>query len=359
MAGSDLDPRVGDRIGVAVIGAGYWGPNLIRNFNASEHFDLRWVCDLDQERGAKVLGRNSAVRTTTNLEDVLNDDTVSAVAIATPAATHGVIGVACLETDRHVLIEKPLAASVSEGEKLVVTAEHRDLVLMCDHTYCYTPAVQKIRKYIDEGTLGEIQYVDSVRINLGLLQPDIDVLWDLAPHDLSIFDFLLPATQRPVAVAAHGADPLGQGQASLAYLTLPLAGGAVAHAHVNWLSPVKVRTVIIGGSRRMVVWDDLNPTQKLSLYDMGVEVMPALDEASRREKNISYRIGDVLSPALPVREALDGVVSEFAHSIRERRPPQTDGEAGLRIIRMLESASASMTSNGELKAIDGHDQWRR
>jgi predicted dehydrogenase len=353
MTGKNEAAPADRRIGVAVVGAGYWGPNLIRNFGASEHFDLRWVCDLDEARAKRVLGRHSTVATTTSLDQVLDDPTVQAVAIATPAATHGVIGVACLEADRHVLIEKPLAASVPEGEKLVTVAEQRGLVLMCDHTYCYTPAVQRIHRYIREGVLGEIQYVDSVRINLGLVQPDIDVLWDLAPHDLSIFDFVLPAEQRPVAVAAHGADPLRQGRASLAYLTLPLAGGAVAHAHVNWLSPVKVRTVIIGGSKKMIMWDDLNPTQKLSLYDTGVDVAPALDEESRREKMISYRVGDVLSPALPVSEALGAVVTEFAQSIREGRPSQTDGHSGLRIMRMLEAASSSMTSGGELKSIGG------
>jgi predicted dehydrogenase len=348
-------PRAGERIGVAVVGAGYWGPNLVRNFGGSEQFDLRWVCDLDEGRARKVLGPYSTVRVTTSLDEVLDDPAVAAVAIATPAATHGVIGVACLEAGRHVMIEKPLAASVAEGEKLVSVAEDRDLVLMCDHTYCYTPAVQRIRRYIDEGVLGDLQYVDSVRINLGLVQPDIDVLWDLAPHDLSIFDYLLPADRRPTAVAAHGGDPLGQGRASLAYLTMPLAGGAVAHAHVNWLSPVKVRTVIIGGSKRMVMWDDLNPTQKLSLYDTGVDVAPAMDEASRRDKLISYRVGDVVSPALPVHEALGRVVDEFAHSIREHRAPQTDGHAGLRIMRVLESASASMASDGAMRSIDEGD----
>jgi predicted dehydrogenase len=345
-------PRAGERIGVAVVGAGYWGPNLVRNFGGSEQFDLRWLCDLDEARARKVLGPNSTVKVTTSLGEVLDDDAVSAVAVATPAATHGIIGVTCLEAGRHVLMEKPLAASVAEGEKLVSVAEQHELVLMCDHTFCYTPAVQRIRQYIDEGVLGDLQYVDSVRINLGLVQADIDVLWDLAPHDLSILDYLLPPGQRPTAVAAHGADPLGQGRASLAYLTLPLAGGGVAHAHVNWLSPVKVRTVIIGGSKRMVMWDDLNPTQKLSLYDSGVDVAPALDEASRREKLVSYRIGDVVSPALPAHEALGRMVDEFGRSIRERRAPQTDGRAGLRVMRVLESASASMAANGAMRFLD-------
>jgi predicted dehydrogenase len=345
-------PNAGERIGVAVVGAGYWGPNLIRNFGGSDDFDLRWVCDLDQTRARKVLGPYSTVRVTASLDEVLDDPAVDAVAVATPAATHGIIGVTCLEAGRHLLVEKPLAASIAEGEKLVEVAEDRDLVLMCDHTFCYTPAVQRIRQYIDEGVLGDIQYVDSVRINLGLVQSDIDVLWDLAPHDLSILDYLLPRDRRPISVAAHGSDPLGQGRASLAYLTLPLAGGAVAHAHVNWLSPVKVRTVIIGGSERMVMWDDLNPTQKLSLYDTGVDVAPARDEASRREKLVSYRVGDVVSPALPVHEALGRVVEEFSQSIRENRAPKTDGRAGLRVMRVLESASASMASHGAMRYLD-------
>jgi predicted dehydrogenase len=351
MSGNHV-PRARERIGLAVVGAGYWGPNLIRNFGASDDFDLRWVCDLDQARARKVLGPNSTVQVTTSLDEVLDDPAVAAVAVATPAATHGIIGVSCLEAGRHLLVEKPLAASIAEGEKLVEVAEDRDLVLMCDHTFCYTPAVQRIRQYIDDGVLGDIQYVDSVRINLGLVQSDIDVLWDLAPHDLSILDYLLPPDRRPISVAAHGADPLGQGRASLAYLTLPLAGGAVAHAHVNWLSPVKVRTVIIGGSEKMVMWDDLNPTQKLSLYDSGVDVAPALDEASRREKLVSYRVGDVVSPALPVHEALGRVVDEFSRSIREHRAPKTDGRAGLRVMRVLESASASMAANGAMRYLE-------
>lgn len=341
-------------LGIAVVGAGYWGPNLIRNFTASPDCELRWVVDLDEERARRVLGRHNPVRTTTSLDVALDDDGVDAVVIATPASTHGPLGLAALEAGRHLLIEKPLAASMAEGEKLVRAAEERGLTLMCDHTFCYTPVVERIRRYIDEGAIGDIQYVDSVRINLGLLQPDIDVLWDLAPHDLSIFDYILPPANAPRSVAAHGADPLAQGRASIAYLTLPLGGSAVAHAHVNWLSPVKVRTIIVGGSKRMLVWDDLNPTQKLSLYDKGVDLADAgsADEL-RREKMISYRTGDVISPAIPLTEALAGVVAELVASIRERRPPRTDGHAGLRVLRVLEAASASMASAGAMVDLGG------
>jgi predicted dehydrogenase len=341
-------------IGVAVIGAGYWGPNLVRNFNASDECDLRWVCDLDIDRARKAVGRRSTIGLTRSLDEVLNDDNVEAVAIATPAATHGEIGMICLEAGRHILMEKPLAASVAEGEKLVYAAHERGLVLMSDHTYCYTPAVRRIRKLIDEGELGEIQYIDSVRINLGLVQPDIDVIWDLAPHDLSILDFILPAKNTPLAVAAHGADPLGTGRASVAYLTLPLGGGTIAHAHVNWLSPTKVRNMVIGGSNRMLVWDDLHPTQRLSLYDKGVEFDDALDDEQRRNKLISYRVGDVVSPVLPEYEALGAVVAEYVAAIRMRRPPATDARAGLRVLRILEAASASLHGNGKLVSLEGY-----
>jgi predicted dehydrogenase len=208
--------------------------------------------------------------------------------------------------------------------------------------------VRRIRDLVLAGELGDIQYVDSVRINLGLLQPDIDVIWDLAPHDLSILDFVLPDRSLPIGVAAHGADPVGAGRASVAYLTLPLGGNAIAHAHVNWLSPTKVRTTIVGGSKRMLVWDDLHPTQRLSLYDKGVDVAAVLDDDARRSKLISYRVGDVLSPALPEYEALGAAVTEFVAAIREGRAPATDGRSGLRVLRILEATSASLARDGAL-----------
>ena len=341
-------------LGVAVVGAGYWGPNLVRNFSASEDWRLRWVCDLDEERARRVAGRNRGVRVTTSLEDVLNDPKVSVVAIATPASTHCEIGVACLEAGRHVLLEKPLAATVVEGQKLVDAAAAQGLVLMCDHTYCYTPAVQRIRQLVADGVLGDIQYVDMVRINLGLVQRDVDVFWDLAPHDLSILDHVLPEDCRPTSVAAHGADPLGVGRACVGYLTLPLAGGGIAHSHVNWLSPTKIRSTIIGGSKRMLVWDDLNPSQRLSMYDKGVD-LPGdgeLDGEARRDTLIRYRVGDMVAPALPEHEALGTMVGELAAAVREGRPAATGGDAGLRILRILEAASASLDRNGAFMTIE-------
>ncbi len=256
-----------DQLGVAVIGAGYWGPNLIRNFRGSEAWDLRAVCDLDVDRAHQVLGARSGVDVTDSLADVLCRDDVDAVAIATPARTHRAIATAALEAGKHVLVEKPLADDVSHGREMVRMARDAGLVLMADHTYCYTPAVLKIRELVESGELGEILFVDSVRINLGLIQPDVDVFWDLAPHDLSILDFVLPGGLRPTGVAAQGADPLGAGRACVGYLTLPLEGGAMAHVHVNWLSPTKIRQMVVAGTKRTLVWDDLNPQQRVSVYD--------------------------------------------------------------------------------------------
>jgi predicted dehydrogenase len=341
---------------VAVVGAGYWGPNLIRNFSASQHTELRKVCDLDVERARKVVGQYSTVDVTASYEEVLADPEIEAVAIATPARTHLEVALAALEAGKHVMVEKPLASSVAEGRKLVDAAAEHKRVLMCDHTYCYTPAVAKIRELVHGGELGEIQYVDSVRINLGLVQRDIDVFWDLAPHDLSILEFILPEGREPLAVAAHGADPIGAGRSCVGYMTLPLRHGAIAHVHVNWLSPTKIRTTIIGGSKRTLVWDDLSPTQRISVYDRGVELSAdALPSDMRREALISYRMGDMTAPALPESEALQNVVTEFATSIRENRAPITDGNAGLRVLRILEASSESLGWGGTLVPLGS---WR-
>jgi predicted dehydrogenase len=334
-------------IGLAVIGAGYWGPNLVRTAQATPALRLEWLCDLDERRARRVLGSYTTVRPTASFEAVLADPGVQAVAIATPAATHFDLVRAALEAGKHVLVEKPLTLSVDEGRKLVDLAERSGLVLMCDHTYCYTPAVRKIRELVRGGELGSVQFVDSVRINLGLVQSDIDVLWDLAPHDLSIFDFVLPDGVRPISVAAHGSDPINAGRACVAHLTLRLSNGAMAHIHVNWLSPTKIRTTVIGGSRRTIVWDDLDPLHRVTVHDRGVDLIPR-EPDRRREALISYRLGDIHVPALPEQEALRGVMAEFAAAIGESRPALTDGRAGLRVITLLEAASRSIESGGAI-----------
>ncbi|HEX9336056.1 MAG TPA: Gfo/Idh/MocA family oxidoreductase [Pseudonocardiaceae bacterium] len=342
----------GERFGLAVIGAGYWGPNLVRTAAATEAVRLDYLCDLDVDRARRVLGEYSTVRATDSLDDVLADPGVAAVAIATPAATHLPVARAALAAGKHVLVEKPLAATLSDGLELVEQADRQGLTLMLDHTYCYTPAVAHLRELVRGGGIGTIQYIDSVRINLGLVQSDVDVLWDLAPHDLSVFLSVLPPDVVPVAVAAHGADPIGAGRACVGHLTLQLSNGAIAHVHVNWLSPTKIRTMVFGGSTHTVVWDDLNPSQRLSIYDRGVDRAPKNEDA-RTQTIVSYRLGDMVAPALPEREALRGVMAEFASSIIERRRPLTDGWSGVRVLAILEAASASLSEGGAFMPIIG------
>jgi len=345
-------------IGIAVIGAGYWGPNLVRNAQQTPGLHLEYLCDLDEARATKVLGEYSTVRVSGSLDEVLADPAVSAVAIATPAGTHYQVAMAALEAGRHVLVEKPLAPTYEEGRLLVEAAESHQRVLMLDHTYVYTPPVRHIRELLRGGELGDLQWLDSVRINLGLIQPDVDVLWDLAPHDLSIFDAILPDDVHPVSVAAHGSDPVGAGHACVAHLTIRLSNGALAHVHVNWLSPTKIRTVVVGGSQRTIVWDDLNPVQKLSVHDRGVDLTAGnLDADARGRTTVSYRTGDTVAPALPNQEALRSVMVEFAAAINEDRAPLTDGWSGLRVLAMLEAASTSLEKDGmsvPIREVDVH-----
>jgi predicted dehydrogenase len=346
---------VTEPIGIAVIGAGYWGPNLVRNAQATPALRLEYLCDLNEARARQVLGDYSTVRISSDLAEVLADPAVAAVASATPAATHVGIAMAALEAGKHVLVEKPLASSLSDGAAVVRAAEDAGRVLMLDHTYCYTPAVAHLRSLLRGGELGELQYLDSVRINLGLVQSDVDVIWDLAPHDLSILDSLLPDGVFPVSVAAHGSDPLGCGQVCVAHLTIELSTGAIAHVHVNWLSPTKVRTTIVGGSRRTVVWDDLNPSQRLAVYDRSVETLDpsTLGVDVRNQTRVSYRIGDMVAPALPETEALRSMMAEFAAAITENRPPLTDGRSGLRVLALLEAASESLRGDGAAVPVAG------
>jgi predicted dehydrogenase len=329
---------------IAVIGAGYWGPNLVRNFRNNPEWDLVAVCDLDEARARKVIGNRSTVDIESSVARVLSRKDIDAVAIATPARTHAPLALAAFEAGKHVLVEKPLAADAAHAADMVEAAERAGRVLMIDHTYCYTPAVAYIREAVALGTLGEILYVDSVRINLGLVQLDVDVFWDLAPHDLSILDFILPGGLDAVTISATGSDPLGAGKACVGYLSMPLAAGGIAHVTVNWLSPTKIRQMVIGGSKRTLVWDDLNPQQRVSIHDRGVDLAIQAEDAAqqRAAATVSYRMGDIVVPALPEREALSSMATEFAQAINEERPPLTDGAAGLRVLSVLEAVTTSL-----------------
>jgi predicted dehydrogenase len=334
-----------ERVGFGIIGAGYWGPNLVRNVALNPATGLRWVCDLRIDAAERLASTFAGARATDDYRAVLDDPTVRVVAIATPASTHAQLAIEALDAGKHVLIEKPIAASVGEAKKMIDVADRAGLALMCDHTYCYSPAVEYIRDLLAAGGLGDILFVDSVRINLGLVQPDVNVLWDLAPHDLSILDHVLPATRDVVSVAATGSDPIGAGQECVGHLSLGLRGGGSAHVHVNWLSPTKVRTMIIGGSDRTLVWDDLNPVQRISVFDRGVDIDAGDADAVRRSK-VSYRIGDVSSPALADTEALRGVIDEMVRATGGEAPPRTDGRSGLRVLQILEASDRSLARGG-------------
>jgi predicted dehydrogenase len=334
-----------DKLRIAVIGAGYWGPNLVRNFRNSPEWDLVAVCDLDPERAARVIGDRSTVAIETDVTRLLQRDDLDAVAIATPARTHAALAIAALEAGKHVLVEKPLASTLEDARRMVQAAADHDRALMLDHTFCYTPAVRQIRDMISEGVIGDVLFVDSVRINLGLVQPDVNVFWDLAPHDLSILDFILPKGLDVGPVTATGADPLDTGKACIGHASLPLPGGGIANISVNWLSPTKIRSFVVGGRKSTLVWDDLNPMQRVALYDRGVDVATRPDSlAERKQVNVSYRMGDIHVPALRETEALGLMVAEFAAAIREGRPPLTDGHSGMRVLSVLQAIDESLVT---------------
>jgi predicted dehydrogenase len=334
-------------ITVGVIGHGYWGPNLVRNFMEVPDVRVGWVADPRQDRLTPVTTRYPATKVSRNYRDVIDDPGVDAVVIATPVYTHYELGMAALRAGKHVLMEKPLASTSDEGSRLLDEAGRRRLVLMVDHTFVFTPAVQKIRELTAAGELGDIHYYDSVRINLGLFQRDVNVMWDLAVHDLSIMDFVLG--QRAVAVSATGLAHVAGTPENIAYLTMFFDGSLIGHVHVNWLAPVKIRRTLLGGSRRMLVFDDLEASEKIRVYDRGISVDPNPDDVTLMR--IGYRTGDMWAPQLAIREALHAVAEHFITSIRTGSVPLTDGCAGLRIVRLLEAATESIASQGRLVQI--------
>jgi predicted dehydrogenase len=334
-------------IRIGVIGYGYWGPNLVRNFAECRNAVVRMVCDTRQERLAQVERRYPGVTVTTAPTDLLNGPEVDAVVIATPVETHFDLALAALRAGKHVLVEKPIASSSDEASRLIDEANKRNLALMVGHTFVYTGAVRKMKELLDNGELGEIYYYDSVRINLGLFQKDVNVLWDLAVHDLAIMDYVL--RQRPLSVSCTGLAHLQGRPENIAYMTMFFEGSLIAHVHVNWLSPVKVRRTLVGGSRRMVMFDDLEVSEKIKVYDRGVSVNPSPENVY--QMLVGYRTGDMWAPQLAVSEALSVEAAHFVDCIEQRARPVTDGEAGLRVVRLLEAASESMAARGRLVGI--------
>jgi predicted dehydrogenase len=340
-------------IGVAVVGYGYWGPNLVRNFWDTPGARLVSVCDLRKERLAGVVSRYPAVEITDDFNEVLNDTRVDAVAVATPVSSHYDLAMRALQAGKHVFVEKPMAATTEQAQRLVDEADARGLVLAVDHTFVHTSAVQKMRELVEDG-LGDVYYYDSVRVNLGLFQHDVSVIWDLAVHDLSILDYVLPA--RPVAVSATGVSHVKGEPENIAYLNLFFEHDLIAHIHVNWLAPVKIRRTLVGGSRKMIVYDDLEPSEKIKVYDKGITLNGNGNGASHGNGNgekryqmlVGYRTGDMWAPQLAIREALSVELREFVSCVDGRKTPVADGYAGLRVVRILEAATMSLAQRGRV-----------
>lgn len=326
-----------------MVGCGYWGPNLVRNFYESEEAELRWVCDLMPDRLDKIRKRFPTVAITTSLAEVLADSRVDAVCVATPSHTHFELARRVIESGRHVLVEKPLCDSSDKVERLIDLAARHNRILMVDHTFLYNPAVRCVRKILDEGRLGKLLYFDSTRVNLGLFQRDVNVLWDLAVHDLAMMDYLIP-DQQPFAVSATGVAHVNGQPENMAYLTCFYADNLVAHIHANWLAPVKLRRTLIGGEKQMIVYDDLEPSERVKVYDKGITVT---DESELKQLLISYRSGDCWSPKIPPGEALQNEVRHFIDCIRNNQTPLSDGQAGLRVVKLIEAGSRSMRLRGE------------
>ena len=329
-------------IGVGVIGYGYWGPNLVRNFVETPGSEVIAVSDLNPQRLAQIESRYPMIQTTRDYRALLENPRIDAVAVATPVSSHFPLALEALRAGKHVLVEKPLAATTSQARRLIAEAAANERVLMVDHTFVYTGAVRKIKELVDGGQLGRLYYYDATRINLGLFQHDVDVLWDLAVHDLSIMDFILG--RLPNRVAATGVAHIPGKPVNIAYLTCFWDDGLIAHIHANWLAPVKLRRTLIGGDRKMIVYDDLEPSEKVKIYDKGVTVTNSSEGIY--QMLVSYRTGDMWAPQLSSVEGLRSEVLHFLDCIASGARPISDGQAGLRVLRVLEAASQSLAQGG-------------
>ena len=333
---------------IAVVGAGYWGPNLIRNFFQIPDCRMKICCDLNKDRLVRIKTLYKDIEVTTNIQDILQNDSIDAVAIATPVYTHKNLAMQCLEKGKHVLIEKPLASSSTECWEMIRKAEENHVKIMVGHTFEYVSAVNKAKEIIDSGELGEIFYVYAKRVNLGLFQPDINVIWDLAPHDISIILYLMD--KFPISVNAQGKAHFKSEIEDVATTTLNFENGTIAFLHNSWLDPAKIRRTTIVGSKKMLVYDDIEPNEKLKIYDKGVEAPPYYDTYA--EFQFSYRYGDILIPKIDQVEPLRKECQHFIDCIQHDKTPQTDGYNGLRVVAIIEAANESIRREGAAQYVD-------
>jgi predicted dehydrogenase len=327
---------------LAIVGCGYWGQNLIRNFSELKEVEVKAVCDFDLAALARVKRRYPGVELKPGYQEVLSDPRIDAVVVATPVSTHYSFARRALQAGKHVLVEKPLATNSAQVCDLIELAEKYGKALMVDHTFLYTGAVRRIKSLIEAGEIGKLLYFDSVRISLGLVQSDINVLWDLGPHDLSIMNYL--CDREPVSISATGVKHLNCPFENIAYVSVQFEDNLIAHFHLNWLAPVKVRRTLVGGSKKMIVYDDMEASEKVKVYDKGISM--SHDPADRERLLTGYRNGDMLAPQLETSEALRLMAQDFAYAITEQRRPVSDGYSGYRVVRLLELAQRSMAQNG-------------
>jgi predicted dehydrogenase len=331
-------------IQVGIIGYGYWGPNVARNLAAIEGIKVAAVADLSAKNRAKAALAHPTAKIVESVAEVVNDPQIDAIAVVTPVGTHFELASSALKAGKHVLVEKPMTASADEAKRLCDLADAQKRTLMVDHTFVYTGAVRKIAEVMAGGNVGEPMYYDSVRVNLGLVQPDVDVVWDLAVHDVSIVNALV--RERPTAVSAVGVKHVPGQPESIAYVTLHYPGSFLVHIHVNWLAPVKIRRTLIGCTKQMIVYDDLETSEKVKIYDKGVEMQGNPERA--HELRVGYRAGDMWSPKVELAEALKVEMQHFKECIETGKKPITDGVAGAQIVNVLEAATQSMRQNGRI-----------
>ena len=327
---------------IGVIGYGYWGPNIVRNFNAIDGAKVIALCDLNENVLGKVSKLYPATTTSTDAMDILSSKDIDAVAIITPVYTHFELAKKALQNGKHVFVEKPFTSTVAQAEELVELAAKKNLQIMVDHTFLFTGAVKKIKQLIDEKQLGKLYYYDSMRVNLGLFQHDVNVVWDLAPHDFAIMDYVVP--ERPIALSATG-EVHYNGFEDVAYVTVYCENSVIAHFNVNWLSPVKVRNTLIGGDKKMLVWNDLEADEKVKIYDKGVDIET---RESVYDLLVSYRSGDAWVPRIAQIEALKAEAEYFVDCVENNKTPINDGVSGLRVVKMLEATNISIKAKGHL-----------
>jgi len=330
-------------INISVIGYGYWGPNIVRNFNSIKNTRVVSVCDNNPEVLKNIQTNYPTIQTITDSNKLISSPDIDAVAIVTPVFTHYELAKLALQNGKHVFVEKPFTSTVAQAEELIELADKNNLKIMVDHTFLFTGAVNKIKELVDNDILGDLYYFDSTRVNLGLFQHDVNVVWDLAPHDLSIMDYIID--EKPDSITASGKAHFNNSLEDLAYITVNFSNNMIAHFNVNWLSPVKVRSTLIGGEKKMLVWNDLEVDEKIKVYDKGVDIV---NRKGVYELLVSYRSGDMFAPKVAQTEALKLEAEHFIDCILNDKTPINDGHAGLRVVKILEASDESLKNAGKM-----------